>query len=79
MGLEHGIGFRGFQVLGRGPALQRPQPSVLIPRHHHGSISAQLDDVMLVGGLGGLCAHTFIVGRRTTFDPRIGLTESRTA
>jgi hypothetical protein len=47
-----------------------------------------VDDVMLVGGLGGLCAHTFIVGRRTTFGPRIGrrelmpreaLTESGTA
>ena len=27
---------------------------------------------MLVGGLGGLCAHTFIVGRSTTFGSRIG-------
>jgi hypothetical protein len=66
VGLEHGIGFRGFQVLGRGAALQRPQPSVLIHRHHHGGLSAQVDDVMLVGELGGLCAHTSIVGRRTT-------------
>jgi hypothetical protein len=52
--LQHGVGFRGVEVVGRGAAFERSQPTVLIDRDHHRGLTAQMYDVVLVAVSSGL-------------------------
>jgi hypothetical protein len=49
---QHGVGFGGVEVVSRG-VLQRSQPPVLIDRHHHRGLVAQVYEVLLVAVFGG--------------------------
>jgi len=52
--LQHGVGFRGVEVISRGAMFQRPQPPVLIDRDHHRGLAAQVYEVVLVAISSGL-------------------------
>jgi hypothetical protein len=55
-----------------GTAFQRPEPLVLIERHHHGGLAAKVYEVVLVAVLSRLGAHDSIVGNAVTFGMDIG-------
>src|SRR5215470_9880417 len=39
---QDGVGLGGVQVFRGGTTFQRPEPLVLIDRHHHGGLTAQM-------------------------------------
>src|SRR6266487_1372378 len=48
MSLQHGVSFRGFELVGRGKAFQCPELAVLVHGYHVGSLATWVNDVMLV-------------------------------
>jgi hypothetical protein len=39
MSLQHGVSFRGFELVGRGKAFQCPELAVLVHGYHDGSLA----------------------------------------